>query len=71
MAKKNMGHHRLDLDALKSETYEAFIGSGSGKRLIMRVWPLTNTIVYVVTTATGQSEHSTLASAIEAYNEKI
>ena len=65
---RNMGPHRLDLDSLISETYEALIGAGTGKRLVMRVMPLDNTLVYVVTTSAGQSEHSTLASAIETYN---
>ncbi len=66
--RKTVGPHRLDLDALISQPYEALIGAGDGKRLIVRVLPLTNTTTYIVTTPAGESEYSTLASAIEAYN---
>lgn len=68
MKRKNMGPHRLDLETLISQPYDCLIGAGDGKRLIVRVLPLTNTTTYIVTTSAGDSEHSTLASAIEAYN---
>lgn len=60
--------HKLDPSAFDTFFSDVLLGSGTGKRLVMRVYPATDTFIYILTTGAGESRHSTFTEAVEAYN---
>lgn len=66
--KRNKGTHKLDRDDLSAFYSDVLIGSGSGKRLVMRVYPAADTFTYIVTKDGSEERCATFDEAINAYN---
>ena len=60
--------HKLDPSAFDTFFSDVLLGSGTGKRLVMRVFPKVDMFTYIVTTPQGETRHATFTDAVEAYN---
>ena len=66
--KRNRGPHMIDLAAFADYHADTLLAAGSGKRLIVRHYPLADKFVYILTVEDVATEFSVFAESVTAYN---